>query len=121
MAQAWALVVGSIVTAAAVLTILAKVPGGRWVFRRAIADPVLRKLDERAVLAVAAQAEMVKTQIRNEMAPFERKIEEINQAVNNVAPGVDPIKTKVADLQTHTQVMDGKLDLLIELVQSGRV
>lgn len=115
--EAWGLVVSSILTAAAVLTALAKVPGFRWVFNNLVMRPFARVIDERVMHGIGLQAEMVHLEVQRQLGPIRQSIDDINQAVNNVAPGVDPIKTKVHALQEGQAVIETKVDTLTEFVK----
>lgn len=124
--QSWAVTGGSIVSAVVILSILAKVPGGRAVFRFLVADPVARwmdaRMDAKITSAVGLQADTVEANVQQHVTaalePFDRKIDQINHAVNNVEPGTPPIKERVHRIELGQQVTDAKIDTLTVMVES---
>ena len=124
--QSWGVTVGSLVSAAVVLTILAKVPGGRQAFKFLVADPVGRwndaRMDAKIKAAGDAQAEAIRvaieTHVRECLEPIAAEISQINNAINNVGPGIDPMKTRVGNIEHGQAEANGKLDTVIEMVTS---
>lgn len=123
--QAFGLLVGSIVAAVTALSVLAKIPGGRWLFQRLVSDPaeeVVREVvDEEIRVAVERSVE---THISEKLKPIESKIDQINHAVNNVGPGAPPLKSRVGKLEQgqeamHRQLssMDGKIEVTIDMLK----
>ena len=110
-------VAGGLVAGAVGLSVLAKVPGGRWLFQRLVADP-MRELVRAIVDAEVDPA--VERSVADHLAPLETKVDQINHAVNNVGPGAPPLKDRVGNLERGQEEIHGQLvivrDMLKELV-----
>lgn len=110
-------VAGGLVAGAVGLSVLAKVPGGRWLFRRLVSDPI------RDIVRAVVDAEVdpaVERSVAAHLTPIEGKIDQINHAVNNVGPGAPVLKERVGNLERGQEEIHGQLvivrDMLKELV-----
>lgn len=126
--QSLLVVGGGLVTASIALSVLARVPGGRILFAFLVRDPLTRWIDrtmERKTQDWAtAQTEVtrraIEKHVTESLAPIVRAIDDINNAVNNVEPGTDPIKTRVAKHGEELAALAGKVDTILTLMREGR-
>jgi hypothetical protein len=113
--EALAVTIGGIVGAVGILTALTKIPGSRWVFRRLIRDPAREWLaNENEFLAQKAAEEAADTRYER----FATAIGQINEAVNNVAPGQPKLKDRVGNLEDGQHEMKGELKVIRNIVES---
>lgn len=119
LVEAWITTAGGIVGGVAALTLISKVPGGKQAFNLLVRDPLAKWLDNRFESSIETIVKgEVADQIKDALAPLESKIDSVNYAVNNVEPGVPPIKDKVRHMQTMQIAMDEKLDTVLEIVKT---
>lgn len=122
--QSWAVTAGGLVSAVIALTVLTKIPGGRALFKFLVADPVTRwidrTMDRKITDATAIQMHSnrlsIEKHVSESIAPLVLQVEQINTAVNNVAPGTPAIKDRVARCERKLEAVDGKVDTIIRLM-----
>ena len=108
-------VAGGLVAGAVGLSVLAKVPGGRWVFEHLVAQPI-RELVHSAV--DERVDETVERTLDGKMAGIEAKVDQINHAVNNVGPGAPLLKDRVASLESGLERVHGQLTVVREMLET---
>jgi hypothetical protein len=116
--ESLAVVSGGIVAAAVALGGLAKAPGGRWLFRRLVADPlrdlVAELVDQEVHVAVEVSVDQ---HLDDRLAPLVEAVEQINVAVNHVGPGAPQLKDRVAAIERSQQRIEGQLTVVREIVE----
>lgn len=130
--QAIAVVGGGTVAGALALTALANIPGGRWIYRQLVLEPmtrfVERRVDVKVTNAIGLERDALRAELHQQVsecvAPIRTQVHAINLAVNNVE-GRAPIKDKVhaiqqdvSELRTEVAAAAGKLDTLTGMVES---
>lgn len=110
-----AIVVGGIIGGAVGLSALAKLPGGRWLVARLVAEPIREivhaAVDERVDSAAEAAAD-------SRLASIEAKVDQINHAVNNVGPDAPPLKDRVGRLEHGQERIVGQLSVVREMLET---
>ena len=113
--QSNGIVAGGLVGGAIGLTALAKIPGGRWLYRHLVAEPISEivhaAVDERV-------DETVERVIDGKLTEIERKVDQINHAVNNVGPDAPPLKDRVGSLEHGQERMYGQLAVVREMLET---
>ncbi len=113
--QAIAIVAGGMIGGAVGLTALAKIPGGRWLYRHLVAEPIREIVHAAVDERVDGTAERV---IDGKLAEIERKIDMVNHAVNNVGPDAPPLKDRVGSLEHGQERMYGQLTVVREMLET---
>lgn len=108
-------VAGGLVAGAVGLSVLAKVPGGRWLFEQLVAEPIRgivhAAVDERVDEATEAKVD-------DKLGALEAKVDQINRAVNNVGPGAPPLKDRVGSLEHGQERIFGQLLVVREMLET---
>jgi hypothetical protein len=127
------LVVASGVGIAGTLSVLAHTPGTRIVFRRLVRDPIAEWLDERMDQKITAEISLESEAsnriiehavakaidaIATDVAGVRTDIAAINLAVNNVDPGVPPIKQRVATIERGVAETNSQLSTILSVVEA---
>lgn len=112
---------GTLAVATVILVVAAKVPGPtKWLFERLVKEPIERwhdaRTDEKITTGLGLQADMVRQQVQDQLAPIAIEVKQVNEAVNNVGPLHPKLKDRVAGLEAGQKVMDGKLDTITDMV-----
>ena len=125
--QSLLVVGGGVLTAVIALSALARVPGGRAVFRFLVRDPLTRwinrtmdrKTEDWAIAQTAVTRKAIETHVTESLRPIVKAIADINNAVNNAVPGTPPLKDKVADQGREIAELHGKVDTILTLIKEG--
>lgn len=107
-------VAGGITGAALILTTLAKVPGGKWLFARLVVEPARQMVRD---VMTAEIDKAVDRRIGAHVAPLVDAIESVNVAVNHVAPGSPPLKDRVARIEEGQVRIEGQLSIIRGVVE----
>jgi len=119
--QALVIVAGGIVAASVALSVLAKVPGGRWLFARLVADPlreVVREVLESDVSDVVDEEISTRlADVGDRLTDLAAAVEQVNVAVNHVTPGTPPLKDRVAGLEAGQGRIEGQLSVIRDVME----
>jgi hypothetical protein len=110
-------VAGGLVGGVVMLGGLSRMPYLKKLFELLVLAPVSSFIDGRITASVDAKLrEKVSEAVRLELTTVNAAIDQINEAVNNVGPGVDPLKTRVAKIiATQHEMKESQSEIKGEL------
>lgn len=117
--QAILIVGGGLVAGALALSAIAKLPGGRWLFQRLVADPVRDTVKGIITVELGEHVERsVESHLDAKLEPICVTVRQINDAVNNVGPNTPRLRDRVANLESGQEHIKGQLEVVTTMLDS---